>query len=196
MVKKISLFLFFILFSSFSFAFSQQDLVDLLQKQQNIQGHFTQQRFLKSLSHPITTQGKFTLLAKKGLLWRMEKPFAVDLRVKQTGIMQWDGNNWIANNQLGQSQHINLFLSLLGGDISALKEQFNLKLSGSQESWNLLLTPDSILMKQIFERIVIIGDKTVKEINLIEKQGDTTRIVFSHIQIDQALDGFALSALE
>lgn len=126
----------------------------------------------------------------------MEKPFAVDLRVKQTGIMQWDGNNWIANNQLGQSQHINLFLSLLGGDISALKEQFNLKLSGSQESWNLLLTPDSILMKQIFERIVIIGDKTVKEINLIEKQGDTTRIVFSHIQIDQALDGFALSALE
>ena len=126
----------------------------------------------------------------------MEKPFAVDLRVKQTGIMQWDGNNWIANNQLGQSQHINLFLSLLSGDISALKEQFNLKLSGSQESWNLLLTPDSILMKQIFERIVIIGDKTVKEINLIEKQGDTTRIVFSHIQIDQALDGFALSALE
>ena len=194
-MKKVLLVSLLMLFSGLSSAFSQQDLIALLQKSQNIQGGFTQQRFLKSLSKPIVSRGKFVLLANKGLLWQMQQPFAVDLRVKKDGIMQWNGSQWIANNKLGQSEQINLFLGLLSGDISALSAQFDLQLSGSPQQWRLTLTPSSLLMKQIFNHIIIKGDRLVREIELDEKQGDRTLILFSQVQTNQPLSAFAQSAL-
>ncbi len=194
-MKKVLLVSLLMLFSGLSSAFSQQDLIALLQKSQNIQGGFTQQRFLKSLSKPIVSQGKFVLLANKGLLWQMQQPFAVDLRVKKDGIMQWNGSQWVANNKLGQSEQINLFLGLLSGDISALSAQFDLQLSGSSQQWRLTLTPSSLLMKQIFNHIIIKGDGLVREIELDEKQGDRTLILFSQVQTNQPLSAFAQSAL-
>ncbi len=194
-MKKVLLVSLLMLFSGLSSAFSQQDLIALLQKSQNVQGGFTQQRFLKSLSKPIVSRGKFVLLANKGLLWQMQQPFAVDLRVKKDGIMQWNGSQWVANNKLGQSEQINLFLGLLSGDISALSAQFDLQLSGSPQQWRLTLTPSSLLMKQIFNHIIIKGDVLVREIELDEKQGDRTLILFSQVQTNQPLSAFAQSAL-
>ncbi len=194
-MKKVLLVSLLMLFSGLSSAFSQQDLIALLQKSQNIQGGFTQQRFLKSLSKPIVSRGKFVLLANKGLLWQMQQPFVVDLRVKKDGIMQWNGSQWVANNKLGQSEQINLFLGLLSGDISALSAQFDLQLSGSPQQWRLTLTPSSLLMKQIFNHIIIKGDGLVREIELDEKQGDRTLILFSQVQTNQPLSAFAQSAL-
>ena len=194
-MKKVLLVSLLMLFSGLSSAFSQQDLIALLQKSQNVQGGFTQQRFLKSLSKPIVSRGKFVLLANKGLLWQMQQPFAVDLRVKKDGIMQWNGSQWVANNKLGQSEQINLFLGFLSGDISALSAQFDLQLSGSPQQWRLTLTPSSLLMKQIFNHIIIKGDVLVREIELDEKQGDRTLILFSQVQTNQPLSAFAQSAL-
>ena len=125
----------------------------------------------------------------------MQQPFAVDLRVKKDGIMQWNGSQWVANNKLGQSEQINLFLGLLSGDISALSAQFDLQLSGSPQQWRLTLTPSSLLMKQIFNHIIIKGDGLVREIELDEKQGDRTLILFSQVQTNQPLSAFAQSAL-
>ena len=48
------------LFSAFTWAFSEAELVQQLQQPQNVQGRFVQQRFLKSLAAPITLQGQFT----------------------------------------------------------------------------------------------------------------------------------------
>lgn len=57
-----------------SLGFYQDDLVHLLQKPQNTQGEFSQQRYLKALTNPITTSGKFILIKNKGLVY-VEKPF-------------------------------------------------------------------------------------------------------------------------
>ncbi|OOF71349.1 LolA family protein [Rodentibacter caecimuris] len=182
-------------FSLFSFAFSQQDLVTQLQQPQNVQGEFIQQRFLKSLIKPIQTNGQFTLVKHQGLLWQMKEPFSADLRVQKNGISQWNSNHWVTTDKLGQSQQISLFLGLLSGDMSALESQFNLMLSGNSKDWQLTLTPDSLLMKQIFEQIQIRGDAVVKSIELREKQGDRTLILLQNILLNQPLTPFAQSAL-
>ena len=111
-------------------AFSLANLTQTLQKPANVQGAFTQQRYLKSLSKPMTTQGKFVLIPKKGLLWQMEKPFATTLRVRADGIMQWTGSAWANPNasKLGQNRQIQLFLDLLGGNTQGLEKQFDLAL--------------------------------------------------------------------
>ncbi len=186
MMKKF-LFLLFTLFATPIFAFSQQDLVNLLQKSQNVQGSFTQQRFLKSLPNPINASGEFTLIARKGLLWEMQKPFASKMRVTPNGIAQWNGSSWVESDKVGQSQQIALFLGLLSGDISALESQFTTTLSGTEKDWALTLTPSSVLMKQIFTQIQIKGDRLVNEIELSETQGDRTLILFSHQKVNQTL---------
>ena len=177
-------------------AFSESELVNLLRQPHNVQGEFVQQRFLKALEKPINTQGKFVLLTNKGLLWQMEKPFVNQMRVQANGITQWNGQQWVANANLSQSDQIRLFLGLLSGDLAALKAQFDVNLSGTAQHWQLKLIPNSLLMKQIFTQIELQGDNNVKQIQLDETQGDKTLILFNQIQQNQALSPFAQSALE
>lgn len=193
-MKKLILIL-SLFFSTFASAFSQNELVQILQKPQNVQGDFVQQRFLKSLAKPITTSGEFALVKEKGLLWQMQKPFATSLKVTPEGILQWNGNQWVSSKKMGQSEQIALFLGLLGGDLSTLSSQFDLALSGSSKQWQLKLTPKSLLMKQIFQHIDLQGDQQVKQIELMEKQGDRTVIQFNKLRIDQPLPVFTQQAL-
>ena len=179
-------------------AFSAAELAQTLQKPANVQGAFTQQRYLKSLSKPMTTNGQFVLIPKRGLLWHMQKPFENRLRVRADGIMQWNGKSWVATNPSkmnGQSQQIRLFLDLLGGNTQGLEKQFDLQLSGSQQKWTLRLNPKTALMKQIFNHIEISGDSVVRRIELNEKQGDRTVMQFNQVQTGKELDAFAKQAL-
>lgn len=182
--------------SSATWAFSQQDLIQTLQKPESVQGEFIQQRFLKNLQKPIMTSGEFVLRKNAGLLWQMKKPFASEVRVRQDGIMQWNGSEWVANAKVGQSQQISLFLGLLSGDVAALQSQFDFTLSGNAETWQLTLTPTSLLMKQIFSQIELKGDNMVKSIELHEKQGDRTLIQLQNSRQNQPLAAFAQMALE
>lgn len=195
-MKKLFLTAALTVFSPTLWAFSTAELAQNLQKPDNIQGAFTQQRHLKSLSKPMTTQGKFVLLPKRGLLWQMQKPFDTTLRVRSDGIMQWNGKDWTANaKQTGQNRQIKLFLDLLGGNTQGLEKQFDLKLSGTAQKWTLQLQPKTAVMKQVFERIEISGGSTVRQIELHEKQGDRTVMQFHQIQTGKALDDFAKRAL-
>ena len=179
-------------------AFSPAELAQTLQKPQNVQGNFVQQRQLKSLSKPMTTSGSFTLVPQKGLLWKMQKPFETTLRVRSDGIMQWNGSQWVNPNTSklnGQSRQIKLFLDLLGGNTQGLEKQFDLKLNGNEKKWTLTLTPKTAITRQIFNRIEINGDTLVRKIELDEKQGDKTIMQFNQIQTDKALDSFSRTAL-
>ncbi|MGF6147923.1 lipoprotein chaperone [Kingella potus] len=178
-------------------AFSLAQLANTLQQPSNVQGAFSQQRYLKSLAKPLATSGAFTLVPKKGLLWQMQKPFDTTLRVRSDGIMQWTGSAWRNPNakQIGQSRQIQLFLDLLGGNTQGLEKQFDLALSGSEKQWTLRLTPKTAITRQIFDHIAISGDSVVRKIELNEKQGDRTVMQFSQIQTGKPLSAFAQSAL-
>ena len=193
---RLMIFILGLFLSSVSFAFSEADLVKQLQQPQSVQGNFIQHRYLKELNKPIEMQGQFALLAQKGLLWQLEKPFNNSLRVTPNGIQQWNGTQWVNNGNVGQNEQIGLFLGLLSGNIDGLKSQFDFALSGNANQWQLTLTPNSLLMQQIFTTIEISGDQTVKKLTLNEKQGDRTQIEFKQIQLNQPLSQFARSALE
>ena len=115
-----------------------------LQAPDNIKGQFTQQRYLKNLNMPLTSSGKFILIPNKALLWQVESPFAVTMRITQNGIEQLNSNEqWIRADRSagGEEAQLRLFLGLLGGQTVALENQFNLNLEGEAEQWQLLLEP-------------------------------------------------------
>ncbi|HEY9316576.1 MAG TPA: outer membrane lipoprotein carrier protein LolA [Achromobacter sp.] len=155
-------------------AFDLNDLQAQLRATPVVRGHFVQQKFLRSLPQPLTSRGDFTLAAGKGLLWLLRTPIAQDLRINANGISRRDESGaWQAlPQQTGSGRENRLFLSVLAGDTSGLQENFDLALTGQADAWQLLLTPRSALLRQIFDTIQINGGKLVDRIELRETQGD------------------------
>lgn len=155
-------------------AFNLDDLQQQLRATPIVRGHFVQQKFLRSLPQPLTSRGDFTLAAGRGLLWLLRSPIAQDLRISADGIARRgpDGAWQALPQHSGAGRENRLFLSVLAGDTSGLRENFDLSLSGSPDAWQLTLLPRSVLLRQIFENIQINGGRLVDRIELREVQGD------------------------
>jgi len=179
-------------------AFDSRELTVQLQAPKTVQGRFTQQKYLRTLTKPVTTSGRFALHPGHGLFWHLQKPFELRLRVRRDGISRQDASGaWKSNgSQSTQAAQVKLFMAVLGGDTAELQRHFILKLSGSAGNWQLLLLPKTVVMKQVFENITISGDKLVRRIELKEKQGDRTVMQFEQLQTDQTLDAAAKQALD
>ncbi|MFY2610250.1 LolA family protein [Achromobacter ruhlandii] len=155
-------------------AFNLDDLQQQLRATPIVRGHFVQQKFLRSLPQPLTSRGDFTLAAGRGLLWLLRSPIAQDLRISADGIARRgpDGAWQALPQHSGAGRENRLFLSVLAGDTSGLRENFDLSLSGGPDAWQLTLLPSSVLLRQIFENIQINGGRLVDRIELREVQGD------------------------
>lgn len=178
-----------------AWSFSLGELEKQLQQPQNVHGNFVQQKYLKNMNKPISSQGQFVLAQNMGLLWQMKKPFVDTLRVRKNGIEQLTQGKWLAMQQNMQKKQIKLFLNLLGGHTVDLQSQFNMQLTGTPQNWKLLLQPKTALMKQIFTQIEIEGDSLVKKIVLAETQGDKTVMMFTNTKINVDLNEFEKNAL-
>lgn len=169
-------------------AFDLADLSAQLAKPTVVRGPFVQEKHLRALPTPLTSQGQFTLSRDHGLLWLLQKPLKQDYRIADSGIARRTAEGW--QQQPGQdvaAQQSRLFLAVLKGDRSGLERDFELKLSGEQDAWQLQLTPHSLLLKQIFSAIRIDGGALVERIELIETQGDRTVLKMPQSQAGDTL---------
>jgi len=177
-------------------AFTLEDLDAQLRKTPVVRGEFIQKKYLRGLEEPLRASGTFILATGQGLLWRLEMPMARALRITPKGIAYYiavsessgESGRWVVDATRGQqSRAFRLFLSILNGDTTELKKQFHLSLAGTEDEWQLTLTPRSSLLRQIFSRIEISGGVEVRCIELYETQGDHTVVEFSHVVPDMRL---------
>ncbi|QLF95083.1 outer membrane lipoprotein carrier protein LolA [Pseudomonas sp. ABC1] len=173
-------------------AFELDELAAQLSEHAVVRGPFIQEKHLRALPQPLSSQGDFVLSAERGLLWQLRSPMRQDYRIDTQGIARHTPDGW--QMQPGQdvaAQQSRLFLAVLKGDHSGLAHDFELQLSGTQDAWQLLLTPRSVLLRQIFDSIRISGGALVERIELNETQGDR-----SVLRMPQSQAGSALSEQE
>jgi hypothetical protein len=156
-------------------AFDLQQLSEQLAKPEVIHGHFIQEKHLRALPKPLTSTGTFVLAKNQGLLWLLKTPLQQDYRITAKGIARRDGTVWqmLPAKTAGAEQN-RLFIAVLQGDSSGLQRDFELSLSGDARAWTLTLVPRSMLLKQVFSQINIVGGELVQSIELRETQGDST----------------------
>ncbi|WP_454690695.1 outer membrane lipoprotein carrier protein LolA [Achromobacter aloeverae] len=171
-------------------AFDLKDLQQQLQAAPVVRGQFVQQKFLRSLPQPLTSNGLFVLSAQHGLLWELRVPLFQDLLITPEGMYRrGDGGKWQAlPQQIGSGRETRLFLAVLAGDTRGLQDNFDMQVSGSAGDWQLVMTPRSALLKQIFQDIRINGGKLVDRIELRETQGDRTVMEMKNARADNKLD--------
>ncbi|ROQ54059.1 outer membrane lipoprotein carrier protein LolA [Pseudomonas protegens] len=169
-------------------AFDLQQLSDQLSRPEVIHGRFIQEKHLRALPQPLTSKGHFVLAKNHGLLWLLQTPLQQDYRITAQGIARRDGGGWqmLPGKSAGAEQN-RLFLAVLQGDSSGLQRDFELKLQGSAQNWQLQLIPRSLLLKQIFNQINIDGGELVQRIELLEAQGDRTLLIMQDSSSAQPL---------
>jgi len=169
-------------------AFDLDQLSEQLGEPEVVRGSFIQEKHLRALPQPLTSRGTFVLAKDHGLLWLLERPLQQDYRIDAQGIARRSEQGWqFVAQQSATAQQNRLFLAVLKGDSSGLRQDFELSLSGTAEAWQLDLTPRSVLLKQVFKAIVINGGELVQRIELQETQGDSTVLRLEDNQADQSL---------
>ena len=169
-------------------AFDLTELGAQLAKPTVVRGPFIQEKHLRALPKPLTSQGEFVLSRDAGLLWQLRSPLTQDYRIDANGIARRTPQGWqLQPGQDVAAQQSRLFLAVLQGDHSGLARDFDLKLTGEPSAWQLELTPHSLLLKQIFSSIRIDGGAFVERIELHETQGDRTLMRMPQSQAGDAL---------
>lgn len=169
-------------------AFDLAQLSEQLGEPEVVRGSFIQEKHLRALPQPLASRGTFVLAKDHGLLWLLERPLQQDYRIDAQGIARRSEQGWqFVAQQSATAQQNRLFLAVLKGDSSGLRQDFELSLSGTAEAWQLDLTPRSVLLKQVFKAIVINGGELVQRIELQETQGDSTVLRLEDNQADQSL---------
>lgn len=169
-------------------AFDLDQLAAQLSKPAVVRGPFVQEKHLRALPKPLTSTGQFVLSKDLGLLWLLQSPLQQDYRIDATGIAKRTPQGWQpVAQQNAAAQQNRLFLAVLKGDSTGLRQDFELSLTGTADNWTLDLTPRSLLLKQIFTTIQIQGGALVQRIQLQETQGDSTVLRLADSQADGQL---------
>jgi len=147
------------------------------------QGDFHQQKHLKVLHKPLISTGTFTYHQNKGVIWKTLTPVASLLLVNESKLLTGQGE------QAVPAAFGKVFKAMLGGDISALTEGFNIIGTDQKSSWQLELIPKDEMLKKIISTMVLSGDTELRNLEIREAGGNITRITFTNITHPAQLSG-------
>ncbi|WP_448207156.1 LolA family protein [Azospirillum sp. sgz302134] len=155
---------------------------------QVLRGRFVQERHLKGFQAPLKSEGRFTLVPGRGLLWRTETPFAVTTVMSPSGLVQEvrgaETMRMPASKLPFLSRLYAMLGGALGGDLKALEGMFTVARERDANGWRLVLTPlkaDDPAMP--IRSITLTGARLVEAVEITKPDGDFDRLRF----LDQSL---------
>ncbi len=184
-----------ILFSFFlalpCWAGSSVSIVERLNKtfapNSKLMGSYNQERFVKSLGVTLNSSGKFNMKKNGGITWEQTKPFASTLHISEKEIsFAIEGSPpRIVSPETDPALYSfgRAFLTLLKGEDSALKSQFDVSEVNLNRNWTMRLAPKNDLIKKIIRTIRIDGNDFVKNVRIEDQSDNFMKIDFKDIQI-------------
>jgi hypothetical protein len=85
--------------------------------------------------------------------------------------------------------------AMLGGDLSALYSQFDVKADGTTAQWRMQLTPNQPQLAQSIKGLQMEGGDYLKTLRITLANGDVTQIGFANSNAIDALDPADLALL-
>jgi hypothetical protein len=169
---------------------------DMLAKPAVLCGRFDQTKSLAGMKKPLASNGRFCVVAGKGILWRTLKPFPNTMRLTRDEIVNFQGERVAMRLDARQEPTVrminNVLFSLLSGDLTQLDKLFVVDGSATANSWHVDLKARQPALAKAIGQIALDGGAYVKNIQIDEAAGDHTTIVFSEIKTGEG----AISAEE
>ena len=158
----------------------------MLAKPAQLCGRFDQTKQLAGMTKPLVSNGRFCVIAGKGVLWRTLKPFSNTLRLTRDEIVSMQGERVAMRLDARQEPTVRMIhsvlFSLLSGELGQLETLFEVDGSATATSWKVALTARSPALAKAIGAIALDGGAYVRNITINEAGGDRTEIVFSDIK--------------
>jgi hypothetical protein len=162
----------------------------MLVKPKVLCGRFDQRKQLTGLSKPLVSNGRFCVVADKGVLWRTLQPFPTTVRLTRDEIVHLQGDRVAMRLDAKQEPAVRMInrvlFALLAGDLGAIEKLFKIDGDIHDYSWRVTLKARDPALARAISSIALDGDAFVKNIAISETSGDHTRIMFSEIQTGDA----------
>jgi len=153
-------------------------------------GNFEQQKQLVGLKRPVTSHGRFCVLADKGVLWRTLQPFPNLLKLTRDEIVQMQNGRILQRLDAKQEPTVRtvnaVLFALLAGDFSQLEKFFDSEGTIHDNEWRVTLKARDPGLAKVIGSIALEGGAYVKRVQLQEANGDGTQIVFTAIQTGES----------
>lgn len=158
-----------------------------------VRASFTQQRQSPALTQAQTSSGKLLFVTGRGMLWQVQQPYSETLALTGTRAMRVlaDGRMQPVHGERGIGQISQMLQGLLGGQLEAVRRQFDVQASGSAAQWHLQFTPRQARVSQVLADIQLDGGAFLQRIRIAMQDGTQT-----DIRMSDARDAGPLSAQE
>ncbi|SPB17729.1 signal peptide protein [Caballeronia novacaledonica] len=155
-----------------------------LAQMKGVRAQFTQTQTLSAMKQPLVSTGMLTFQRERGVIWRVDTPYAATYVITDAGVAEVDANGKrirtkSAQGVRGVAQVSKMMRAMLGGDLSALYSQFDVDAHGSPSDWALDLKPNQPQLAQAIKGLHMTGGAFLRSLRIDLASGDVTRIEFT-----------------
>ena len=197
-MKKIYLIVILTLTSIFSFAQSNEEVMDMLTQtaasMQCMQCRFTQNKTMAMLTEPTVSEGLMSYTAPDKLRWEYTSPYAFALVVDGQKITKiTDGNEETLDAKSGRMYQgiVSIIMSSATGKNLFDKTTFDVVFTDNGDLWKAEMTPKKRDMKRMFAMLTFYFGKSnniISKVEMTEASGDITTIQFYDMKINELCD--------
>ena len=197
-MKKIYLIGFLILTSIFSFAQTDEEVMNMLtQKAASMKCmncRFTQNKTMAMLAEPIVSEGLMDYIAPDKLRWEYTSPYSFALLADGEKITKiTEGNEDVLDVKSGRMYQgiVNIIMSSATGRDLFDKSTFDVVITEDGAFWKAEMTPKKRDMKRMFSMLTFYFDKSnnvISKVEMTEAGGDVTMIQFYDMKTNELCD--------
>lgn len=197
-MKKLYLIGFLLLTSIFSFAQSNDEIMEMLTQQaasmQCMNCRFTQQKTMAMLAEPTVSEGLMNYNSPDKMRWEYTSPYSFALLVDGEKITKiTDGNEEVLDAKSGRMYQgiVSIIMSSATGQKLFDKSMFDVAITDDGEFWKAEMKPKKHNMKRMFSMLTFYFAKSTNIINKVEMteaSDDVTTIQFYDMKINELCD--------
>ncbi|HWE05812.1 MAG TPA: outer membrane lipoprotein carrier protein LolA [Rhizomicrobium sp.] len=165
----------------------------LVKTGQILRGRFTLNRQLAGFAKPLRSEGSFSLIPGRGLIWHAQTPFENVTVITSDGVSTRVNGQETMRLPAARMPGIGHLYEVLGGAVSGnvalLQQDFSVNRTTDAAGWHLVLTPlhpDTLTISQIGS-LAVAGHRFVESIEIDKAGGDVDRMSFVGQTVETAL---------
>jgi len=161
----------------------------------SLAGDFIEEKRLVMLKEPVLLKGRFFYVKPDRLRWEYFSPEAQGFALSKDRGIRWQKNPnqripFDLNAAPALQGFVDQIFSWIQGDVEKIQNRYRVSVS-SEDAVFILLTPRIPAEKAVLDRILIRFShdlRYVRTVHIHEKNGDTSRIRFTHVRINPPVD--------
>ncbi len=186
MIKLITFFIYLFIFPINSLAeLTFEQLEEISITPENLEGNFSQEKYLSVLDTSLTSSGIFKYQRSKQIHWKTLKPIQNELIMTPEKVVNKQGDKILMQLDINENPTITIlskiFFSVLTSDWGKLSDHFNLTGTLEGEKWDAELVPLDKTIAQVVSQIELKGDVLLHKIVMYESEGNRTTITFTDL---------------